>query len=336
MQEQMQAPTPQPHLPQIPMLNVGRNFPLDTLERDLDRAHDLIALATKRVPRTAMHALDGVSRRWLKRCSPVHLTEIDAIARRLNRPGTYFLTVNYEWGCTCRVAPSPDRTSARLIRVLDWRTPGLGKHVVAAKVPGPSGEFITLTWPGYTGILQAVAKGRFAAALNQAPMRRPIGLFALDWAANRARVWQMRFPTPAHLLRDVFEHATTFDEARLMLLERPIASPAIFLLSGTKPHETAVIERTETSSRTHDDGPGVAANHWRARDLHGAARGIDSEGRAKKMSHVSPDMDRTFPWLTYPIKNPRTRLVMMADAATGQIIAQGFEADGPATRVLEI
>src|SRR5687768_10372991 len=185
-------------LPPIPVHEVGPAFPLETLVLEEQRAHALLDAATRYVPRAALAALDAVSRRWLAKWSNAHLAEIDAIARRLGRPGAYFLSVNYEWGCTCRVGPAPDGRTARLVRVLDWRTPGLGRHVVAAQVAGRSGSFVTLTWPGYTGVLQAMAPGRFAAALNQAPMRVPTSVYPLDWAANRARVWPMPHPTPAH------------------------------------------------------------------------------------------------------------------------------------------
>ncbi len=83
-----------------------------------------------------------------------HLAEIDAIAERLARPGVYFFSVNYEWACTCRVGAARDGASARLTRVLDWRTPGLGRNLVAARVASEKGPFVSLTWPGYTGVIQ--------------------------------------------------------------------------------------------------------------------------------------------------------------------------------------
>ena len=91
------------------------------------------------------------------------LAEIDEIAARLGRPGGHFLSVNYEWGCTVGVGPSPDGRSARLTRTLDWFTPGLGRYVMAARVAGQAGHFVTLTWPGFVGVLQAMAPGRFSA-----------------------------------------------------------------------------------------------------------------------------------------------------------------------------
>ncbi len=325
----------QPPLKPIPIHAVGPAYPLETLQREEARARALIEGATRHVPRAALRSLDAISRRWLEKQDNVHLAEIDAIAARLRRPGAYFLSVNYEWGCTCRVAPGPDHGSARLVRVLDWRTPGLGRHVIAARVSGPTGRFVTLTWPGYTGVLQAVAPGRFAAALNQAPMRKPLGRFYLDWAVNRARVWRMPHLTPAHLLREVFETARDFGEAKRMLIERLISTPAIFALAGVKPAETAIIERSETEACVHE-GVNVTANHWQAPGWYGHARGRDSAGRARQMHRVVPDLDARFPWLSPPILNDNTRLVMIADAREGRLVAQGFEEMQAATQPLEL
>lgn len=319
----------------IPVHDVGPAFPLETLELERARVDALIDGATRGVPRPALRALDAISRRWLAKQDSVHLDEIDAIADRLGRPGAYFLSVNYEWGCTCRVGPSPDGTSARLVRVLDWVTPGLGQNVIAARVAGAAGPFVTLTWPGYTGVLQAMAPGRYSAALNQAPMRRRLGGFYLDWAVNRGRVWRMPHVTPAHLLREVFETAATFAEAKRMLAERPISTPGIFSLAGIKPGETAVIERTETETRVHE-GSNAAANHWQTPGWAGRARGNDSAGRALQMHGVSNALDPAFAWLAAPILNPNTRLVMIADARDGHLVAQGYEATGPATAPLEL
>lgn len=323
-----------PGLVEIPILDVGPDFPIETLRRETGRAHRLLDAATRIVPRQALASLDRISRHWLARWENAHLPEIDEIARMLARPGAYFLSVNYEWGCTCRVAPAPDGGSARLVRVLDWRTDGLGRNILAARVAGRAGPFVTLTWPGYTGVLQAVAPGRFAAALNQAPMRKAMGYYYLDWAANRRRVWTMPHGTPAHLLRSVFEQADNFQRAKDMLTSTPISSPAIFSLAGTEAHETCIIERQETEARVHT-GTHVAANHWHAFGWTGHARGNDSGGRACQMAGVSTALDPALPWLAAPILNPTTRLVLIADAKSGRFLAQGYEADGAATLVLQ-
>jgi hypothetical protein len=324
---------PRPHLAPIPVQDTGPSFAIETLEAHELRAHALLDLATGALPSAALRQLDKVSRRWLEKWDNAHLAEIDAIAKRLARPGAYFFSVNYEWACTCRVAPSPDHRSARLVRVLDWRTPGLGRHVIAARVAGPAGTFITLTWPGYTGVLTAMAPGRFSAALNQAPMRKAIGFYVLDWAVNRRRVWKMPHPTPAHLLRAVFEKAETFADAKRRLISEPISTPAIFSLAGIRPSETVVIERWETEARVHE-GSNVAANHWQAPGWRGRSRGFQSAERASMMHRIVPELDETFAWMVPPILNPGTRLVMVADAAQGRLVAQGYEAMEPATKPL--
>lgn len=319
----------------IPVLETGPDFPMATLVAHEARAHALLDMATAAIPSAALRQLDKVSRRWLEKWENVHLGEIDAIAKRLARPGAYFFSVNYEWGCTCRVAASPDHRSARLIRVLDWRTAGLGANVLAARVKGACGPYVTLTWPGYTGVLTAMAPGRFSAALNQAPMRKAVGFYVLDWAANRRRVWKMPHPTPAHLLRDVFERAASFTEAKRMLASEPISTPAIFSIAGLKPAETAVIERTETEARLHD-GANVAANHWQAPGWRGRSRGEQSAERACLLHRVPPELDADFSWLIPPVLNRHTRLVMVADAAAGRLVAQGYEAMAPATQPLTL
>lgn len=319
----------------IPVVTTGPGFAMATLKAERARLDALLDLATHRVPQGALRQLDRVSRHWLVRWNSPQLAEIDTIAEAVGRPGAYFFSVNYEWGCTTAAKPAPGHKSARLIRVLDWRTPGLGANLVAADVAGPAGRYLTLTWPGYSGVLTAMAPRRFAAALNQAPMRRSYGVFVLDWAQNRARVWRMPHQMPGHLLRSVFDEATDFADARSRLITTPICAPAIFTLSGLKPNETVVIERTETEARVHD-GANVAANHWQAAGWYGRPRGQDSAGRACQMHGIAAEFDATFPWLTPPVRNEHTRLVSVADASQGRILAQGWEADGPATLPLDL
>lgn len=327
-------------LPAIPVLDTGPDFALETLESDLPRAHRLMDTATRAVPRPVLRTLDAISRRWLAKWDNTHLTEIDAVAHRLGRPGAYFLSVQYEWACTCAVKPASDRQSALLVRVLDWRTPGLGRHVMAARVAGPTAHYVTFTWPGFSGVIQGVAKGRFAAALNQAPMPVSAGLLPLDWAVARARLWRTPYATAAHALREVFDHAQDYAEARNMLATLPVAAPAIFSLTGTTAGEMCVIERTETRASIRD-GSQVAANHWHESG-HGPLRrrarprGIDSHGRAALMPALDAQLSADFAWARYPVLNQQTRLIMVADARSGAIVAQGYEAGRPATTVLSL
>ena len=321
-------------LPSIPVLDVGPDFPMATLLVHEARAHAMLDRALP-VPRTILRSLDRVSRRWLERTHNAQLPEIDAVAARLGRPGVHFLSVNYEWGCTVSVGPSPDGRTARLVRTLDWMTSGLGSFVIAARVQSPVGAFVTLTWPGFTGVLQAMARGRFAASINQAPMRKlGGGLYALDWLVNRARVWQAPHEMPAQLLRRSFETAPDFTSARRLLIDTPIAAPAIYTLAGISGDEACTIERTETDAHVID-GPACASNHWQAPGWTGHPRGLDSAGRIVTMRGASAtELDPDFPWLVPPVLNKLTRLAMVADAATGRLLAQGYEGEAPVTQPL--
>ena len=290
--------------------------------------------ASGHIPGVALRLADAVSRRWLARWHDPYVQEIDRIAALIGRPGAYFLNVSYEWGCTSSAGPPAAGDAPLLTRVLDWPERGLGRHVVAARIHSPIGRWLSLTWPGYTGVLQAVAPGRFAAALNQAPMEQPIGFYPLDWLINRTRVWKQPHLTAAHLLRRVFEQAPDFATAKQMLTETPIALPAIYILAGVKPGEACVIERMPEAAHVID-GPASAANAWQAPNWSGRARGNDNLERQQVMRTARPSLDPAFPWLQPPVLNRRTRLVFVAEAASGAFVAQGFEGEKPATLALQ-
>ena len=326
--------SPTDGLPDIPVVSCGPGFPMATLTAFTAEAHALIDGATAGVPPSVLRMADRISRRWLIKSDNAHLPEIDAIAKKLNQPGAHYLSVNYEWGCT--VAVRATNQQPELVRVLDWRTPGLGRYIVAADVDGASGRFVTLTWPGYTGVLQAMATGRFAAALNQAPMpRRGGGFLPIDWFANKVDVWRSKDATPAHLLRKVFEQAETFAEARRRLSETPIAAPAIYSLVGCRAGDLCVIERTERATHVHD-GARAAANAWQAPAWSGRARGADNSDRVRQLSALPSASTEDFDWLTPPVLNATTRLAAVFTPSTGNLQAQGFAGEQPATKALSL
>lgn len=320
-------------LPAIPVLDAGPDWAFETLDRAFDRVTALLDEGAGRLPTAAIRMADAVSRRWLARHRSPQLAEIDRIAARLGRPGAHYLNVSYEWGCSTAAAPAPDGGSARLLRVLDWPDPGLGRHVIAIRVASPAGRWLTLGWPGYCGVLQGIAPGRFAAALNQAPLDGRTGVYGLDWLAERARVWRRPHPTASWLLRQAFETAPDFGAARAMLTETPVAAGAIFTLVGTGPGQTCVIERRPDAARVIE-GPAVAANAWQSPGWRGLPRGEANDERMAAMRRAVPALDAAFGWLRPPVLNETTRLAFVADPSTGAFVAQGWEADGPATAPL--
>ena len=130
---------------------------------------------------------DRVSSAWLKGTPSPYVGEIAEIAAIAGRPGVWFVNASYEWGCTTRIDVEP---APILRRTLDWPFPGLGRYVEVALQDGGAGPYASLTWPGAVGVLTAVSRGRFAAAINQAPLYRrtkPAALLPADFLLNASR-----------------------------------------------------------------------------------------------------------------------------------------------------
>ena len=130
------------------------------------------------------------------------------IAATLGYPGIWFLNGCYQWGCT---ALAREQAGAPwLARTLDWPFPGLGRYLEVARMQGPAGAFDNVGWPGYVGVLTASAPGRFAAAINQAPLwrrtrhpwLRPYDM-ALQRAADLAHPLHPAGPSAAQRVRDL-------------------------------------------------------------------------------------------------------------------------------------
>jgi hypothetical protein len=293
----------------------------------------LIAAARRTYGRAPFALADRLSRGWLARSANPYRDEIAAIAGELGA-GAALLNLSYEWGCTsgafAQAAEAP-----RLVRVLDWPLDGLGANVVVARRTTPAGPLVDVTWPGATGVVTALAPGRFAVAMNQAPRtHRGLG-FVGDWLVNRivllARATAL---PPMHLLRQVCEQAPDFAAARAALARTPIAIPALFILAGTRPGESCVIERREGDACVHDEVPAIAANAWLS-DWPGVARGATNAERIAGLAACGAAAGADFAWLQPPVLNWQTRLAVVACAATGEAAVLGIESERAATEVLE-
>jgi hypothetical protein len=281
-------------------------------------------------------ALDRLSSAWLARSPSPYVAEIAAIADVAAVAGVWFVNASYEWGCTTRVDTLP---TPFLRRTLDWPFPGLGRHVEVALQDGGAGTYANITWPGAAGVLTAVAPGRFAAAINQAPMfRRTHGvpLLAIDFVYNAVETFRTdgRWPA-AHLLRHVFDVCETYDAAVEILATAPLAKPVLFSIIGPDPAQTCLIERMQTESVIRR-GDFTIANDWHPsgprRDGYWMPRGTyfrgpeDSECRRKCLEQHHPSCG--FDWVRAPVLNPLTRLVIEASTATGELRVAGFEPAG--------
>jgi hypothetical protein len=282
---------------------------------------------------TLAHALHGP-----------YVGEIAAVASALGFPGIWFLNNSYQWCCTA-LAREVD-AAPWLVRTLDWPCDGLGRHVEVARMGDPAGEFFNVTWPGFVGVLTAMAPGRFAAAINQAPLRRRTRhrwLRPVDLAANAVATFaRVRHMPPDHLLRLAFETCASFAEARRLLETVPVARPVIFTLAGCAGGECCLIERTEEGYATHDEA--VAANDWRHGDAAWEARvggdilftatfeqaAANSRARRDALADWRGRFPtRSFEWVAAPVLNPYTRVAVEMCARVGALRVVGYERAAP-------
>ncbi|HEY3643121.1 MAG TPA: hypothetical protein VGL31_18655 [Xanthobacteraceae bacterium] len=293
-----------------------------------------------RAARLTLPAMDAVTRHWLERSASPYVAEIAAIAAALDHSGIWFLNGCYQWGCTALVRE--EAGTPWLARTLDWPFPGLGRHVEIARMRGPAGAFDTVTWPGFVGILTACAPGRFAACVNQAPLRRRTRhpwLRAYDIGLNALATGRIRFMPPDHLLREVFETCGSFSEARHRLETTPVARPVIYTLAGCRRGERCVIERTEQDFESREEDTG-AANDWLrprpAWEARVSSRALFTRtyeeaaernlSRRRQLAAWPGEFARgSFDWVTPPVLNPFTRLAVEMCPGKGVLRAVGYE-----------
>jgi hypothetical protein len=308
-------------------------------------ARNVFGFASRAAAFFLMPLADRCSRRWLERTDSPYLAEIDHCAQVVGMSGAHALNAAYEWACTTGAFATGDDVT--LLRVLDWGFPELGSRVVVLRADSPAGEYFNMTWPGFTGSVNGLAPGRFAAAINIAPMRKH-GLTMLgDWVRNQQIVRQPGGVPPAHLLRFAFENAKDFAAAKLLLAEAPVCAPVIYTLAGTKPGEGCIIERIEKDAFVRELGDNrsvTTSNHFHTAALvqqrHGwRPRGVDSHGRYAQSCTIIPEQlaaARDFEWLAPPMLNWETRLAIIANAKTGRLLVQGFEGDDRVTEVFQM
>jgi hypothetical protein len=338
---------------QIPTIDVRRDGPVAHATTRRDEMIALRDACFSIVPgplRRGLPVLDRLSSSWLARTSSRYVDEIAAISDLAAGGGVWFVNASYEWGCTARVDAGP---APFLRRTLDWPFPGLGRHVEVALQDGGAGTYANVTWPGAVGVLTGLAPGRFAAAINQAPMfRRTRGmlLFPVDMAVNAVETFceSGRWPA-AHLLRHVFDVCETFEAAVEVLSTTLLAKPALFSLIGPAPGQACLIERTQVDVAIRPGGTTIA-NDWHPRGPQRAGywmpRGTyirdpdDSERRRKCLEAQGPG--QPFEWVREPVLNAFTRVAVEASAATGELRVVGFEPTRrkrevrPATAVLDL
>lgn len=331
-----EAPEDGEALCEIPLIDVTAGGPLSLLRSEPERLAALLAAARRRYGRLVLSLGDRATRQWLTRSRNPYAHELADVAAHIGLPGALLLNLSYEWACTSGVAPEPEGQGSRMLRTLDWPMEEIGRNAIVIRQDGGAGVYYTVSWPGYVGVLTAMAPGRFSIAINQPPMRRFSGACWLDWVMNRTGVWRGLGLPPSHLARSICDTATSYAEARRRLMETPLCIPAFFILAGANADEGCVIERSEARAAVHPQ-PAAIANHWLGLTIPGHDRGTDSHGRRERMKKLLHRGNvESFDWVRPPILNPTTRLAAVANAATGELAVMGYERSRPATRIFTL
>ena len=225
---------------------------------------------------------------------------------------------------------------------------------------GSAGDFVNVTWPGYVGTLTASAPGRFAAAINQAPLwrrtRRP-WLRPYDLAVNAFRTWPHsvlptrpsaargvrdlpRFRRGQASARDRTDRASGDLHAHRLRARRALRDRA---------HRTSVCHarpRDIGGQRlaAHHDAVGGAGLRQPVAD-HFTGRGGGQQptrGARRLRPGRKPFGHADFAWVTPPVLNPFTRIAVEMCAASGTVRVVGYEVDEasalpqPVTHVCEL
>jgi hypothetical protein len=320
-------------LPGIPVVDLGTDG-FDRLVHDFrDRLDVILGAARRQYTSPVLWLGDRLSRGWAARADLPYLDEYAAVAAAVGQPGAWLLNFSYEWGCTSAAVIDQPSGVPALLRTMDWQMPCLGRTLLAVRRRGAAGSWVNLGWPGFVGTVQAVARGRFAAALNQAPDPDSGWGHLGDWLAGKLTIWHNGLMPPALLLRSVCDDCPSFAEARARLIHTPICAGAFFTLVGLSAGDSVVIERTCREAVVHD-GPGAVSNHWLSPRLPGQSRSANTRERLAAMrSHQAARTPETppFAWLVPPILNDTTRVALEAVPATGALRVRGYEPEGQAT-----
>lgn len=239
--------------------------------------------------------------------------------------------VTNPFGCTAAAIYVP-KLGMLHVRNLDWPGECIGKYTIKVVYQSHFGSFTAVTWPGYVGILSAVAKNRFSATISLLPWP------GFDWLPKpNIFGWPASF-----LLRYIFENCESFEDAFKKIKKTPVVAPVIITLVGPKKGQAVAIERgtKDYKVREYQDPALVVTNHpaedeadrsyydlWEDKGYNYTFRRkliLEEKVKTAKIKKLSD----AFRLLNYkPIFNGHTAQSMVFNIKTGKALIRTFHND---------
>jgi hypothetical protein len=336
-------------LPDVELLHVAD--PFDWARQRPEKVIGTLEIATRGVPSPVLSFGDYLSHAWLRATGNPWRDLIRSLGDVLNRPGIALMNLCYEWGCTTAAQDVRGRPS--MARTVDWPFVGLGRFVAVAIERTPHGPVAFVTWPGFVGAVTAFAPGRFAVAINKAPLPILLRSLKVDRTAAALRAFFGGGLPITHLVREaVLESADFATVVNKLATARRVTTPGLVVACGVSAGEAVVVERFRAHSVVHrgQDGAVCVANDWLTPGLTGwpPSKGETPEQRVQDCSLRVDALRRGFPadpadfaWVTAPVLNNNTRAALYCCPAEGRLAVRGFDLLGaglpvPATRILDL
>ena len=154
--------------------------------------------------------------------------------------------------CGCTAFAVDDEKGPLHAHCLDWEIEAeiLMRNITFFKFENArkDRDFFSVGWPGFLGVLNGVAPGRFAVTLNAVWSDEILG----------------RGEPLAYVIRKALATLSTFDEAVAFFAQVPLSCDCLLLVTGAHQGELVVVERTSNryAVRRPDAGLLLLTNHY--------------------------------------------------------------------------
>jgi hypothetical protein len=163
----------------------------------------------------------------------------------------------FSFGCTGFVHGGPP--APLIARNMDWTFPkGIGDHTLIFRFVKGSRSFLSVGFPGVTGVISGLSSAGFAITVNQAPLQ-----------AHMLSATQLVSLPVLWLTRHVFDESTSYRSATRRLLTTASSTPAFFLVAGRKAGEAMLVQSTgrhDVVTKVPSGQRMAIANHFITKD----------------------------------------------------------------------